>query len=139
MGLLDNYTGIGMAPRPTPLHQRIMLRLAIAIHNESDLDELDVLTESVVDVNNLNSPAPDVIVYDLENNSNPVFIIEITTTGECKTIRNKVEKLLKDYPTIAEGWVYDYESDKWYGYGAELDADEPLYSNLYNYMNELLD
>lgn len=48
MGLLDNYTGIGMSPRPKFLHQDYMLHTAHAMYDEVFANGMIVRTESTV-------------------------------------------------------------------------------------------
>lgn len=126
MGLLDNYTGIGMSPRPQGEHQRVIANLIYGLMG----DGYNCLPEFCVDDNDLNSPAPDVVIYENEGDRYPVVIIEVTTSKECKKIKEKVVQLMKDYDQVKEAFVYDYEKDEWFLFSDELDADDPSYSNL---------
>lgn len=125
MGLTDNYSGIGMSPRPRREHQNILRNLIIAITDEGYY----CLTEFCVDENDLNSPAPDIVIYASNDDSTPQTIIEVTTRVEYKTICAKAKQLLTKYP-ITECFVYDYETRRWACYGQNVDTAEPSYSPL---------
>ena len=131
MGLTDNYTGIGMAPRPAFRHQIIMSSLLRGLHDDGHGNE--ALTEFCVDKHNLDSPAPDIIIYNDIDDRYPVIIIEITKTKERNIIREKVISLMKDYPAIIEAFVYDYEDDQWEKISKEADPDpDQSYSDILN-------
>lgn len=110
MGLLDNYTGIGMSPRPTNEHQAVLSNLIYGLRS----DDIYAIPEASVDSENLNAKAPDINIYEDRGNRFPIIIIEITTKQERLTIINKVEDLLEQYPQIKEAFVYDYESNQWF-------------------------
>ena len=129
MGLTDNYTGIGMSPRPAKKHQIAMRNILIALHDNSYGDE--TLTEFCVDSNDLDTPAPDIIIYNDINDRYPVIIIEITKTKERNIIKEKAIKLMKDYPAIREAFIYDYKNDQWQKISKEADPDpEQSYSDI---------
>ena len=134
MGLLDDYSGeggtlgIGMSPRPKAEHQDILLNIA---GNLKFNHGIFCRTEFCVDKENLkSSKAPDVVIYENEDDRYPVVIIEITTENMCKSIIKEVTKLMKSFSMIEEAFVYDYESNEWYCYGKDVDPDEPSYSPL---------
>lgn len=127
MGLLDDYSGIGMTPRPRAEHQDIILNICYGLKD----DGFFCRPEFCVDSQDLNSPAPDIVVYD-DDLRYPVVIIEITTHKELKTIISKVKDLMDDYPQIKESFVYDYEKEIWHCHGEDLQGDEPSYSHLLN-------
>lgn len=116
MGLLDDYSGpggiqgIGMTPRPTERHQEC-IAMFITELNVAYRKRYKILPESAIDLNNLNSKAPDVVVYD-KATLKPVLFIEITTTRENRRIINKAKELMQQYD-IYEAFIYDYEQDKW--------------------------
>lgn len=114
MGLLDDYSGeggilrgLGKLARPTPKHQFIKQQFELGLLQKIDKTKLIVLSESCIDVTNLNSKAPDVIVYD--KNFIPLMFIEITTTREKKKIEKKAAELMEQY-NIYECFIYDYET-----------------------------
>ena len=106
MGLLDNYTGIGMSPRPKFLHQDYMLHTAHNMYDEVFANGNIVRTESTV-TNNWDDKAPDVIIYNRSNI--PLMLLEITTHRECSKIMRKCEKLQARFPEC-ECFVFDYEN-----------------------------
>ena len=105
MGLLDNYTGIGMSPRPKFLHQDYLLHTAHAMYDEVFANGMIVRTESTV-TDNWDDKAPDVIIYN--RNDAPLMFLEITTHRECRKIMRKCEKLQTRFPDC-ECFVFDYE------------------------------
>lgn len=115
MGLLDDYSGpggiqgIGMTPRPTDRHQECIALFIIGL--AAFRKKYKVLPESAIDLSNLNSKAPDIVVYDKSNNK-AVLFIEITTTSDKKKILKKSVELMKEYK-VSESFVYDYEEDNW--------------------------
>lgn len=116
MGLLNDYSGgsgllgLGKIQRPSFAHQIIMANMLVGLNNLLYKNNYLVLTESCVDKNDLNSKAPDVIVYD--RNINPIMFIEITTSKEANKISEKAIDLMKVY-NILESFVYDYENKHW--------------------------
>lgn len=124
MGLLDNYTGIGDSPRPTRKHQDTIARITYGIRSQ---DYYYGFPESVIDDNNLNSEAPDIIIFESDDTSRfPDVIVEITTTRERKVIIKKVKELLAKYPAVQEAFIFDYEKETWARVvqGGELEEDE---------------
>lgn len=126
MGLLDNYTGIGMSPRPARQHQHVMANLLIAIRE----DGFYALTEECINENDRNSPAPDLVIFTDEDEKQPFAIIEITTTKELKAIKEKVQKLCAVYSYIQEAFIYNYEKKQWYCAGANVDPENPSFSQI---------
>ena len=106
MGLLDNYTGIGMSPRPKFLHQDYMLHTAYAMYEEVFSNGMIVRTEATV-TDDLDDKAPDVIIYT--RNNFPLMFLEITTHRERSRIMRKCEKLQARFPEC-ECFVFDYET-----------------------------
>lgn len=106
MGLLDNYTGIGMSPRPQFLHQDYMLHIAHTMYDEVFANGMIVRTESTV-TDNWDDKAPDVIIYN--RNNVPLMFLEITIHRECRKIMRKCERLQTRFPAC-ECFVFDYET-----------------------------
>ena len=117
MGLLDNYTGVGMSPRPKWRHQRVMKRLLRNSDYELQRKGLEILTEATV-TDNWDDLAPDLVIFD--ERYHPLTIIEITTHKEVKKIINKCYELIERFPH-AEYFVYDYEEDILYMYDFAAD------------------
>ena len=118
MGLLDNYTGIGMSPRPKWQHQRVMSHLLRNMYAELHQQGLEPLTEATV-TDDWDDLAPDIVIFD--ENQEPLSIIEITTHKECRQIIRKCYELITRFPET-EYFVYDYEAEVLYMYDAPTQA-----------------
>lgn len=112
MGLLDNYTGIGMSPRPKWQHQGIIRRALYFAYDELERQRLFMLSEATV-TNNWDDLAPDLVIFNERHE--PLSIIEITTHKECSAIIKKCYDLIARFP-YTEYFVYDYERDILYAY-----------------------
>ena len=142
MGLLDNYTGIGMSPRPKWQHQRVMDSILHYSFNELKEQGLFLLTEATV-TDDWDDLAPDLVIFN--ENYNPLSIIEITTHNELRKIIRKCYELIDRFPD-SEYFVYDYEKKVLFMYENEHDrwlssVDYELYSKyltkpIMNYINE---
>ena len=117
MGLLDNYTGIGMSPRPKWQHQNIIRRAIIRTYEELEEQGLLMQSESTV-TDDWDDLAPDLVIFD--SRYRPLSIIEITTHKECRKIIRKCHELIVRFPE-AEYFVYDYERGMLYAYNAPAD------------------
>lgn len=115
MGLLDNYTGIGMSPRPKWQHQNVISNLLSNTRAELRKKGLKMLPETTV-TDDWNDLAPDLVIFD--KTYYPLSIIEITTHKECRAIIRKCHELIRRFPD-AEYFVYDYEENTLYQYIAE--------------------
>ncbi|MCR5049489.1 MAG: hypothetical protein K6A36_00225 [Paludibacteraceae bacterium] len=115
MGLLDNYTGIGMSPRPKWQHQILKDSFLLNAGPEIRRNGLLLLGETTV-TDDWDDLAPDLVIFDRQ--FKPLSIIEITTHKECKAIIRKCHVLIQRFPD-AEYFVYDYEEDLLYQYVAE--------------------
>ena len=115
MGLTDNYTGIGMSPRPTNEHQAVLSDLLFGLRSE----DIYTLQEARLDSQNINAKAPDINIYENKEDQYPIIIIEVTTSDEVKTIISKVEELMNEYETIKEAFVYNYETGEWFSFRDE--------------------
>ena len=129
MGLLDNYTGIGMSPRPKWRHQMTMARALHLMYDELAKQDMILATEATV-TDDWDDLAPDIVAFD--SAFVPQLIIEITTHKELRQIIKKCHELIVRFPD-AEYFVYDYEKDILYMYDGKherwLSSDEyELYS-----------
>ena len=115
MGLLDNYTGIGMSPRPKWQHQNVISNLLSNTCGELRRNGLKMLPETTV-TDNWNDLAPDLVIFD--RHFEPLSIFEITTSKECEAIIRKRAELIQRFPD-AEYFVYDYEEEILYRYVSE--------------------
>ena len=116
MGLLDNYTGVGMSPRPKWQHQNVISRAIYTASGELDKQGLIMLSEATV-TDDWDDLAPDLVIFDEQYC--PLSIIEITTHRELHRIIDKCNELIPRFPE-SEYFVYDYEKDVLY----KLEADE---------------
>lgn len=133
MGLLDNYSGIGMCPRPKWQHQGVIVRFIYRAAVELQQQGLLLLSEATV-TDDWDDLAPDLVVFspDME----PLSIIEITTHAQCNAIIRKCYELIERFPE-AEYFVYDYEQAMLYQYDIEEDEwvasdSERLFSRYLN-------
>ena len=115
MGLLDNYSGIGMSPRPRWEHQIVMSNLHANAHHELKRKGLQFLTETTL-TNNWDDLAPDLVIFD--QFFHPLSIIEITRTAQLEVIIEKCEMLMDRFPD-SEYFVYDYEQGILYTFNFE--------------------
>lgn len=112
MGLLDNYTGVGMSPRPKWQHQRVLAHLYANTHKELWKQGLEPLTESTI-TDDWDDLAPDLVIFDKQNE--PLSAIEITTHKETQAIMSKCYELIARFPDT-EFFIYDYEAEILYAY-----------------------
>ena len=117
MGLLDNYSGVGMSPRPRWQHQKAMSRLHANSYFELQRKGLEMLTEATV-TNDWNDKAPDLVIFD--NLFRPLSVFEITRNEQLDAIIDKCEELMERFHQ-SEYFVYDYEEEILYMYDAEYD------------------
>ena len=115
MGLLDNYSGIGMCPRPKWQHQGVIAHFIKSAEPEIYMQELILLPEATV-TDDWDDLAPDLVIFSSE--MEPLCIIEITTHHQCSAIIRKCDELIERFPE-AEYFVYDYEKRILYQYDAE--------------------
>ena len=118
MGLLDNYTGIGMSPRPKWQHQMVIRRAQNRTAEELEEQGLFMLSEATV-TNNWNDRAPDLVIFDAKYH--PKSLVEITTHKELRLILNAFNELIDRFPS-AECFTYDYEKNVLYKYDPASDA-----------------
>ena len=118
MGLLDNYTGIGMSPRPKWQHQMVIRRAQNRTADELDEQGLLMLSEATV-TNDWDDLAPDLVIFD--DAFHPMSMIEITTHKELRQILRKFDELIDRFPD-AECFTYDYEKNVLYKYDIETDS-----------------
>ena len=133
MGLLDNYSGVGMSPRPRWQHQVAMSNLHGNAVNELRRKGLLFLTEATV-TDDWDDLAPDLVIFD--RTFHPMSIIEITRAYQLDAIIDKCEELMARFPD-AEYFVYDYEDEILYMYDADTcqwlsSLDYQLYSQYLN-------
>ncbi len=107
MGLLDNYTGIGMSPRPQWQHQFVLRDLLVNVASELPRNRFTVATEITL-TDDWDDRAPDLVVFAAQT-MQPLMLVEITTHHELKKILRKCENLLPRFGAM-EFWAFDYEA-----------------------------
>ena len=118
MGLLDNYTGIGMSPRPKWQHQLTITRAGRWMYDELEEQGLQIASEATV-TDDWDDLAPDLVIFDQQ--FYPLTIIEITTHRELRRIIKKCYELITRFPQ-SEYFVYDYEDGVLYMFDSEIGA-----------------
>ena len=94
-------------------------------------DDIFCLPEFCVDKDDLDSLAPDVVLYQDKGDRYPVVIVDITIHKEFEVICQKAQQLMVDYPQVKESFVYDYEKEEWQCFGKNVDIDEPSFSSIF--------
>jgi len=78
----------------------------------------EVVERYVIDPSNLNSQAPDVVVFKIDRYGNlttAIAFIEVEQTNKISTVNKKVVDLCEQYE-IKEAAAYDFEKKEWYLY-----------------------
>lgn len=133
MGILRTYTdkpfGLGMAPAPDPRHKDIIIKLNNAITDLLPENLFVVYPESPIDMGDLNSKIPDVVVYTRAKkykNCKVVLFVEITNKAEEAPTLKKVKQLMKSY-SVKEAFVYNYETDRLVKFSNIENSNSPVY------------
>lgn len=122
-GIEGALKGVGKAAaQARKEHKLLCLKLYTELLDELDADDYELFEEWVVDQNDLDSPAPDIVIFE-RGFSVASIIIEITTTSKWKYSIEKIEALRQPYPAVVEAYVYDYERCKWYASRDDKDDD----------------
>jgi Uma2 family endonuclease len=117
-------------------HQRIISKLntglGVLYYHQGKIS-LEPLPETMIDEGQT-SPAPDVLLYDNENQQTRV-IIEVAHTNGAGNDFKKIIRLMdeNDYG-VEEGFVYNYSKNIWKKYkkGQGEDTIQPSWSDLLN-------
>lgn len=111
--------------------------------------KFEVVFEGFIDLHNIDSEQPDVVVYHKENNFHPVMIIEICDKENIESTMRTIEILSKIYH-IEESFIYDLENKNWLllknnsqvyeksGYSDYFDFDINKLSNQVSYFQHAL-
>lgn len=119
------YMGVN-APK---IHQRIigqlMMRLGMLFYIEKRIP-YEPFPETMIDESQT-SPTPDILLFDNEKRQNKV-IIEVSGNTGARRDFEKVKTLVEEYG-VPEGFVYNYDTEKWMKYrlGEGEDARRPSY------------
>lgn len=77
-----------------------------------DKARFEVVQEGYLDLMDLNSDQPDIIIYDKENGYHPVMLIEMVHAGEWEKMAGNIA-VLKQLYQLKETFLYDLDSGKW--------------------------
>ena len=137
---LHGLYGVGQAAAmASKTHKIICQALLFSLADEIDTDEYELFQEWCIDASNLNSEAPDTVIFE-QGIDTACFIIEVTTSKEYKKACDKIESLIELYPTVKEAFVYDYEKKRWYCVGEELEKETPSYSEMFDIdLNDMIE
>ncbi len=81
-------------------------------------DLFEAVNESYIDVTDINSEQPDLVIYDKQNKFRPALIIEcVSDVDEADAIRT-IEILCSIYH-IKEGFIYNFEREHWKKVGSD--------------------
>jgi hypothetical protein len=75
--------------------------------------EYEVLTESYIDINNMESDLADVIIYNSRKEHSPDLVVEFCSENEFKSKATSLEILTELYH-IKEAFIYNFTSAEWY-------------------------
>jgi hypothetical protein len=92
--------------------------------------KFEVVNESFIDINNMDSDIADIIVYNHKQNFSPELIIEFCTQADLKSTLNSIE-IISDLYHIKESFIYNTESAKWYKIN-DMDRDKTSFSKILN-------
>ncbi len=92
--------------------------------------QYEVVNESFIDINNMDSDIADIIVYNLKHNFSPDLIIEFCTSDDLKSTLNSLE-IISDLYGIKECFVYNTDTSIWYKVSS-ADIDKSSFSKLLN-------
>jgi len=73
----------------------------------------EVVHESNIDIHDLASEQPDVIVYDKKSDYKPLLLIEITNHRTLNDTLNSL-KVMADVYHVPEAFVYDIDQQSWF-------------------------
>jgi len=87
--------------------------LAYELSRHLDRNRYEVVNESFIDINDLDSEQPDVVVYDKKDRYKPALVIECVNDDNRESTINTLE-VLKTIYKIDEAFVYDMDHSDWY-------------------------
>lgn len=113
------YMGVN-APK---IHQRIigqlMMWLGILFYIEKRIP-YEPFPKTMIDESQT-SPTPDILLFDNKNKQNQVIIEVSGNTGAMRDFA-KVKSLMEEYG-VPEGFVYNYDKEKWMKYRLDTGED----------------
>jgi hypothetical protein len=75
--------------------------------------DFEVVNESYVDIHDLNSEQPDVIIYNRNNDYKPAMMIELTNHSSLESTLHTIEIIAKIHH-VPEAFVLDFDKQKWF-------------------------
>lgn len=98
----------------------------------------EVVQEGYLDLMDLNSDQPDIIVYDKQQGYKPVLLIEMVHSGEWEKMAGNIA-VLKQVYQIGETFLYDLDSGKWSAIDTASVQSGFDYSRIFNiYLDSIL-
>ena len=104
--------------------------MAYALSKSLSRKKFEVVHEGYLDLHNPGSDAPDVIVYEAENNNEPVLMIELCFDANEKDILRTVG-IIREIYNVKEAFVFNIESDYWTNCSS-AHVTKGSYSELFN-------
>ncbi|CAN5624360.1 hypothetical protein BH11BAC2_BH11BAC2_26600 [soil metagenome] len=95
----------------------ISTSLSYGLSKLIDSKKFVAVSESYVDVHDLNSEQPDVVIYDVKNDFSPCMIIECSEHSDLQLTLNSMEIISNIYH-VPEAFVYDLDQHSWYKVGS---------------------
>jgi hypothetical protein len=87
--------------------------LSYSLSKILDRRSFEVVNESNIDIHDLSSEQPDVIVYDKKSDYKPLLLIEITNHRTLNDTLNSME-VMADIYHVPEAFVYDIDQQSWF-------------------------
>ena len=102
------YNGLGMTPRPTPLHQQLIYRFCRNIDFLLKQKNSKLSPVPEVELGKPNTVAPDIVIFQKKNT--PLFALEIEKTNGVKGTALKTKnKAFPLFTSLKEVIIYDYQ------------------------------
>ena len=120
----------GWTTQKDTLQKFLSATLAHQISRLISRKHYEVVNESFIDINNMDSDIADIIVYNLKKNFSPDLIIEFCVSGDLKSTLNSLE-IISDLYGIKECFVYNTDTSIWYKVSS-TDIDKSSFSKLLN-------
>ncbi len=87
--------------------------LSYSLSKLLDRKKYEVVNESYIDLHDLESEQPDIIIYDINADYKPALLIELTDhEGLDSTIRTM--EIVSNLYHVPESFVFDFDKQNWY-------------------------
>ena len=145
MSILHNYTSDNTLlhvaddmARPPFDHQRSFLAIRDKIISHINPKATEICTESCLDLSDLNSVAPDVVVYQNTSPDStkwiPLLFVEVCLGHQLNEAREKVKKAMLEY-SVREAFIYVYP----YRYWVKLFFENNIFHDINSSYSHILD